>query len=55
MTTFDQLIQHRRDFEVTEFADLSHPCTPVESGFLTLGTVLLMLSPVLIVGFFMVL
>lgn len=46
MTTFDQLIKHRRDFEPCQFAELSeHPCSPAEDVLL----LILAIAPVLIV------
>lgn len=52
MNTFDQLIQHRRDFDVCQFADLDnewHECSRVESFGMTALTFLLAISPVLVV------
>lgn len=57
MTTFDQLIKHRRDFDVCQFADLDnewHECSPVESFGLTALTFLLAISPVVAFIAFMV-
>lgn len=52
MTTFDQLMQHRRDFEPCKFAELSeHPCSKAEDALL----LILAAAPVLIVAFFAVL
>jgi hypothetical protein len=55
MNTFDQLIQHRRDFDVAQFSELEYPCSPKEDAFMTVGTALLALAPVLIVIAFLVL
>lgn len=54
MTTFDQLMQHRRDPDPCQFAELEHPCSATEDAFLTVGTCLLALAPILIVAFFAV-
>ena len=56
MTTFDTLMQHRRDPDPCQFAELGdHPCSATEDAFLTVGTCLLALAPILIVAFFAVL
>ena len=53
MTNFDHLIKHRRDFQVTKFAQLhEHPCSDTEDMLLTVGTCLLMLAPILIIAIF---
>lgn len=59
MSTFDQLMK-RRDFEPCKFAELVErpawqPCNRTEDPYLTVGTWLLGLAPVLVVIFFAVL
>lgn len=47
---------HGQRFAEAQFAELEDkPCSPVEDAFLTVGTVLLMLAPVLTVVAFAVL
>lgn len=47
---------HSQRFAEAQFAELEDkPCTPEEDAFLTVGAVLLMLAPILIVAFFSVL
>lgn len=46
---------HSQKFADAQFAELDdHPCTPAEDAFLTVGTFLLAISPVLVVVAFMV-
>lgn len=46
---------HGQAFANAQFAELEHPCSATEDAFLTVGTCLLALAPVLIVAFFAVL
>ena len=44
---------HSQRFAEAQFAELDdHPCSPVEDAFLSVGTFLLAISPVLIVIWF---
>lgn len=46
---------HAQKFAESQFGELEdHPCSPMEDAFLTVGTLLLAISPVLIVIAFMV-
>jgi hypothetical protein len=46
---------HAQKFADAKFAELDdHPCTPAEDAFLTVGTFLLAISPVLVLVAFMV-
>ena len=46
---------HAQKFAEAQFGELEdHPCSPAEDAFLTVGTCLLALAPILIVAFFAV-
>jgi len=46
---------HAQKFANAQFTELDdQPCTPVEDAFLTVGTFLLAISPVLVIVAFMV-
>lgn len=50
------LSSHGQKFAEAQFGDLEdHPCSATEDGFLTLGTVLLALSPFIVIFAFAVL
>ena len=49
------LNSHAQKFAEAQFGELEdHPCSPAEDAFLTVGTVLLMLSPFIIIFAFVV-
>jgi hypothetical protein len=48
------LSTHAQKFADAKFAELDdHPCSPAEDAFLTVGTFLLAISPVLVIVAFM--